>query len=147
MKRSLAPEMLRRNMIGLTAFRECAPEGGARRTCTVQLTGLPERTIKGRTFKNAKWGEFKLHDTFFGAATNMWILKPSQGYEGRGIEIFRSLEELEKFLQIYLKALFASCRLLSLSFVIVLQLGPQLLQPDPPLCPTISQKQHIASQA
>ena len=66
------------------------------------LSNLPPRNLKGRTFKNAEWGEFKLHDTFFGAGSNMWILKPSYSDRGRGIEIFRSLEELERFLQIYI---------------------------------------------
>ncbi len=65
------------------------------------LPNLPQRTVKERNFKNPEWGEFKLHDTFFGAGTNMWILKPSRSDRGRGIEIFRTLEELEQFLEMY----------------------------------------------
>ena len=65
------------------------------------LANLPVRHVEGRDFENPKWEDIKLHDCYFGANTNMWILKPSRSDRGRGIEIFRSLEELEKFLQLY----------------------------------------------
>lgn len=61
---------------------------------------FPKRSYTGRKFSNIDPSQVKRNSNFF-HEKNLWILKPSWCDRGKGVEIFRSLEELGKFLQMY----------------------------------------------
>lgn len=58
------------------------------------------RNINTRKFHNIESHEINQLPDFF-AGRNMWIIKPSGCDRGKGVEIFRSLEELGKFISLY----------------------------------------------
>ena len=61
---------------------------------------FPKRSYTGRKFQNVDPAQVKRNSNFF-HEKNLWILKPSWCDRGKGVEIFKSLEELGKFLQMY----------------------------------------------
>lgn len=54
--------------------------------------------IRFRNFKSWQWQLFTKDVYFSSKKSNLWILKPSGLSRGRGLEIFSSLEELNKYL-------------------------------------------------
>lgn len=61
---------------------------------------FPKRSYSGRKFQNAEYNQIKRNPNFF-HEKNLWILKPSWCDRGKGVEIFKTLDELGKFLQMY----------------------------------------------
>ena len=61
---------------------------------------FPKRSYIGRKFQNVDPAQVKRNSNFF-HEKNLWILKPSWCDRGKGVEIFKTLEELGKFLQMY----------------------------------------------
>lgn len=59
-----------------------------------------QRCFKERKFTNFESLQIKKHPTFF-SGRNYWIIKPSGCDRGKGVEIFKSLDELSKFLYMY----------------------------------------------
>jgi len=64
---------------------------------------FPKGSIVDRKgFENPDWDELDFEDTFFGEGTNKWLLKAGNAERGAAIEFFSSLEELDKFLSLFL---------------------------------------------
>jgi hypothetical protein len=61
---------------------------------------FPQRYSGGRKFNNTDVCAIDKRSEFF-AGKNMWIIKPSGCDRGKGVEIFKSLEELSQFLMLY----------------------------------------------
>jgi Tubulin-tyrosine ligase family len=61
---------------------------------------FPKRSYAGRKFQNIECNQVRKNNNFF-HEKNLWIIKPSWCDRGKGVEIFKSLEELGKFLQMY----------------------------------------------
>lgn len=79
-----------------------SPENRLQSTTSFKTVQFKKGTVTNRNFENPDWEDIEFEDTFFGEGTNKWLIKAGHVDRALGIEIFTCLEDLDKFVGLFL---------------------------------------------